>query len=59
MASTFYPNQAKHKAQHGQYRKKITQASSRAMMSLYAGISDAIIIVPTVKKEGIQLKLNF
>jgi hypothetical protein len=56
---SFYLNQSKHKASHGQYRKKITQAGSRALMNLYAGISDSITIVPIVKKEGVQLKLNF
>ncbi len=52
-------NKAKHKAMHGQYRKKITLQSSRALMDLYAGVSDSIVKVPTIKKEGVQLKLNF
>jgi len=54
-----YHNKLKHKATHCQYKKRITLQTSRATMDLYAGISNVTIKVPTIKKEGVQLKLNF
>lgn len=55
------PNSAKHKAQHGGYRQKLTQTQVRANLDFWAGMSDKTVVVDLTKGtgQGKQLKMNF
>ena len=55
-----YHAQKKHRANHGNYYDKPSKKDVNALLSLYEGISNAIVSTPKpVAKNGVQLKLNF
>ena len=51
-------NSAKHRASHGGYKQKPTRESVRALLNLYAGVSQLPeVITPRKSNPGVQLKL--
>jgi len=53
-----YQPQLKHKAQHGNYRKKPSKSAIAALMMMYKGIDAVERILPVKKTKGVQLKLD-
>jgi len=56
-----YKPQIKHKAEHGGYRHKPTKGEVNGLLSLYQGISQAVVKPEPkpIQKAGVQLKLLF
>jgi len=55
---TFFPEQQKHKAQHGGYKKKPTKREVNALMNMYGAIGSTTVSKVAKKQNGKQLTLN-